>query len=209
MESKTCTKCKQLKLLAEFCQKKASKDGLEYWCKSCTKEYRKINKDKIKKYEKKRRKANKEYNKKYYYQNLEYYKKYGKEYRKNNHRSEYYRKKRQKDAQYRLNKNISRAIRFSLQSNKNNRHWKDLVDYNLEELRTHLEKQFKDGMSWNNYGEWHIDHIIPLSAYNFDSPDHIDFKRAWNLKNLQPLWASENLSKQNKLNQAFQPSLKL
>jgi len=85
----------------------------------------------------------------------------------------------------------------------------DLLGYTADELRAHLEKNFEPGMTWDNHGEWHVDHIIPLSACNYDSPDDIDFKRAWALENLRPLWAEENLKKNAKLIVPFQPSLKL
>jgi hypothetical protein len=73
----------------------------------------------------------------------------------------------------------------------------------------HLEKQFLPGMSWENMGEWHIDHKIPIAAFNFEKPEDIDFKRCWALKNLQPLWKSENCIKGAKIDKPFQPSLNL
>ena len=54
-------------------------------------------------------------------------------------------------------------------------------------------------MSWDNYGEWHIDHIIPVSSFSFDNVDSEDFKKCWSLTNLQPLWSYENIKKSNKL----------
>ncbi len=99
--------------------------------------------------------------------------------------------------------NIFRVIK----EKKNNQKWEKLIGYPVLELMKHLEKQFKDGMNWENYGEWHIDHIIPVSIFNFTKPEHEDFKKCWALKNLQPLWAVKNLSKGNKLNKQFQPSL--
>ncbi|GAH87691.1 unnamed protein product, partial [marine sediment metagenome] len=77
------------------------------------------------------------------------------------------------------------------------------------QLVRHLKKQFQPGMTWENYGEWHMDHKVPVSAFNFSSSDHIDFKRCWALKNLQPMWATENHIKKNKLAKPFQPSLLL
>jgi hypothetical protein len=62
-------------------------------------------------------------------------------------------------------------------------------------------------MTWENYGDWHIDHKIPVSAFNFSKASDIDFKRCWKLSNLQPLWAAQNVSKGNKLERPFQPSL--
>mgnify|MGYP001573329522 CR=1 FL=1 len=110
---------------------------------------------------------------------------------------------------FKLNKNISIAIYRSLKDNKNGRHWEQLVGWTLDELKIHLERQFRGSMGWINYGEWEIDHRIPISAFNFDCSDHIDFRRCWALSNLQPLWAKENLSKNDKLNKDFQPSLAL
>ncbi len=72
------------------------------------------------------------------------------------------------------------------------------LPYTMEELRTHLEKQFLPGMSWDNRRKWHIDHIIPLANFKFTSVDDPDFKAAWALTNLRPIWASKNMSKGKK-----------
>jgi hypothetical protein len=110
--------------------------------------------------------------------------------------------------QGRLNRLVSNNIRVSLHGLKDNNHWEDLVGYTLKDLMKHLECKFKLGMTWENYGKWHIDHIIPKSVFQFNSPDDIDFKRCWALKNLQPLWHWENESKGAKVKDGFQPSLK-
>lgn len=107
----------------------------------------------------------------------------------------------------RLSRNISCMINKSLNGSKASRHWETLVGYTVDQLKGHLERQFKPGMNWENRSQWHIDHIIPLSVHNFQSPEDIDFKKAWSLKNLQPMWAKENISKSNKLSKPFQPSL--
>ncbi len=107
-----------------------------------------------------------------------------------------------------LTKHISHYIRHSLKNgSKTGRHWETLVDFTIDQLKTHLKKQFKEGMTWDNYGKWHVDHIIPISAFNFEKPEDIDFKRCWSLKNLQPMWRKENIRKSNKLEKPFQPSL--
>ena len=104
---------------------------------------------------------------------------------------------------------MSNAIRHSLTGNKKGNHWEDLVGYTLDDLKKHLEKQFTEGMTWENYGEWEIDHIIPIKVFNYDNAEHLDFKRCWALKNLRPLWRNENRAKSDKLATSFQPSLKL
>ena len=60
----------------------------------------------------------------------------------------------------------------------------------------HLEKQFTDGMTWDNYGQWHIDHISPLSSFNLEEEQ--DLKKACHYTNLQPLWAKDNRRKGTK-----------
>lgn len=61
-----------------------------------------------------------------------------------------------------------------------------------------LECQFVDGMTWNNYGEWHLDHVKPCSSYNLTNETEI--KECFNWKNYQPLWKKDNMSKSNKIN---------
>ena len=69
--------------------------------------------------------------------------------------------------------------------------------WNSRILRNYLEKQFKEGMTWENYGQWHIDHIIPLSSFNL--LDEKEVKKAIHYSNLQPLWAIDNLKKGNRI----------
>jgi len=111
---------------------------------------------------------------------------------------------------------LSNAIRANIRDalhrkggDKKGRGWEQLVGYTIKDLMKHLQKRFTDGMSWDNYGEWHIDHIIPVSKFNFTSTDDFDFKRCWALSNLQPLWAGENMKKHAKYSKSFQPSLKI
>lgn len=110
----------------------------------------------------------------------------------------------------RLNNIMSCGIRFSLvKGTKDGRHWERLVGFTLGQLKKHLEKQFKDGMTWENRGKWQVDHKVPKAAFNFESPGDLDFKRCWALKNLQPMWATDNFKKNDKLDKPFQPSLSI
>jgi len=109
--------------------------------------------------------------------------------------------KRKNNPMYRLNINISRDINRSLKDNKKGRHWEDLIGYTLDDIKRHLESQFTEGMTWDNYGKngWEIDHRIPLVVFNIQGIKSKGFKKAWALENLQPLWAKDNRSKQDKL----------
>lgn len=103
--------------------------------------------------------------------------------------------KRYAKIKYKLSKNMSCRMRLSLLDGKCGRHWEDIVGYTVEELMNHLGKLFKPGMSWDNKKDWHIDHIRPVSAFDFSSIDDVQFRECWSLDNLQPLWAFENQSK--------------
>jgi len=65
----------------------------------------------------------------------------------------------------------------------------------LAGLKLHLEGKFEKGMSWANYGKWHIEHKIPIQAFNVTTIECEDFKKCWSLSNLQPMWAIENFKK--------------
>ena len=100
----------------------------------------------------------------------------------------------------RMRNNIRTSLRQSLRYHnvrKTNKTFA-LLGYTKNELKDYLESLFADGMSWDNTHLWHIDHIRPISSFNFDSTEHPDFKKCWALDNLQPLWANDNLSKGDK-----------
>ena len=187
--------------------------------KDKTKKYYQDNKIKIKKYAEDNKEKRQEYVKDHYKKNKEkikekskkYYKEnrdkkieYQREYVKNNKdkiRSNKRRRYRE-DPIFRLNHNISVAIGDSLKESnlsKNRRHWEDIVGYDKEDLQIYLESLFEANMTWDNYGKWHIDHIIPLSFFKYKSTDDVEFKYCWSLNNLQPLWAEENLNKKDRI----------
>jgi len=72
-----------------------------------------------------------------------------------------------------------------------------LIGCSIERLRQHLEAQFTEGMTWDNHGEWHIDHIKPCAS--FDLANEAQQRECFNYTNLQPLWAKDNLSKGAKI----------
>lgn len=198
--------------------------------KAKNKNYRNNNKNKIrvygKVYHKKNREKKKVYGKTYRERSeikvknkawRETNKEYLKEYKKLYHqkfevktrRNEGSRKRWKIDFKFRLSHCISTGIKYSLNragGSKGYNKWEGLVSYDVNDLKFHLEKQFKRGMAWDNYGTyWHIDHRIPVSFFKFDSVNDKDFKDCWALENLQPLEAKENLRKNNNYSE---PTLK-
>lgn len=109
------------------------------------------------------------------------------------------RNRRTTDPSFRLMQNIRNAVSKSLKRRSYIGDFRHL-SYNLEMLVVHLQKHFKKGMTWENYGRggWHVDHIIPISSFKITSTCCIGFKKCWALENLQPLWEEDNLSKSNK-----------
>jgi hypothetical protein len=191
--------------------------------KEYSKEYRKNNIEKMKKYRRNNAEKIRERSKNYYKNNLEkvkerrkrfiennpdYEKERSKQYRINNPEKmkEHYKKvdkKRMSNPTFKLSRRISHSIWQSLRNKKNGKsgkHWEIVVDFTLSDLIKHLENQFREGMTWNNYGIWHIDHIRPVSSFSFNSYEDKEFKQCWALSNLQPLWAEDNLRKSNKMN---------
>jgi len=153
-------------------------------------------------------------NSKHYYENHpERFKKYHNEnYEKIkiSHR-QYMNMKRKTDLKFNLNHKVSKAILKALKGNKYGRHWEDLVGYTLKDLIKRLKKTMPIYYTWQDFlqGKLHIDHKIPISAFNFTKPEHTDFKRCWYLSNLRLLPVRENLVKSNKLSKPFQLALKI
>lgn len=114
--------------------------------------------------------------------------------------------KRRNDPVRKMICNIRSRVGMSLKRNNQTKKNKlfSLLGYDINELKHHLENQFKDGMTWDNYGtEWHLDHRIPIDAFNFNCENtkqlHNVIKKCWSLNNLQPLDAIENMRKSNKI----------
>jgi hypothetical protein len=69
----------------------------------------------------------------------------------------------------------------------------DIILFNREQFIFHIESLFIDGMTWDNHGEWHIDHIKPIASFDLNIKEELI--KCWSLSNLQPLWAKDNLIK--------------
>lgn len=191
---KTCSKCKTEKPFSDFYKNKDGKDGLYSICSECCLEkdklFRKDHKDRQRKYRLKNPDKVIESHKRYYLKNKS--KVHARNYKRQ-------KAKRKNDPILRLNNNMSRIINLSLKGEKNGWKWETLVNYTQQDLRQHLENQFDENMTWQNYGEWHIDHRIPRSLFNIKGVSSKGFKKCWALENLQPLWAKDNVKKGNNL----------
>jgi hypothetical protein len=195
---KKCSNCNYFLPVNKFQNSSRTKDGLRGMCKKCRKDtdpnymvnlsnWREANKH---------RKA--EMDRSYRERNLEKIKAY-----RNTEKAKEF--KRRSDKKYyekmmsnpllklkaRLKSQISLAVSKGVKKSKT----LDILGYTIDDLKQHLESNFAEGMSWDNYGRngWHIDHIKPLVLFKLDTEDSI--KEAWSLSNLQPLWEKDNLSK--------------
>lgn len=104
-------------------------------------------------------------------------------------------KRKEANPRWRLCARISNRIRASLRDGKQGRHWEELVGFTIDDLMAHLQPKLKDGMTWANYGKWHLDHIRPVASFSFATADDPEFRQCWALSNLQPLWAIDNIRK--------------
>jgi hypothetical protein len=203
---KQCIKCNKKQDLINFYNQKASKDGKSPYCKFCHKEYNILRRQKNKK---KITKQQQEYRSKHREQLNKNRKKWGqdnpdkvainaKKYREK-YRDKINKKRRQKrknNINFRLRTIISNRIRMALSRGSKNSISYDLTGCSWEHLKLYLESQFTVGMSWDNYGQWHIDHIKPCCS--FDLTDIGQQKICFHYTNLQPLWAIDNLKKSGK-----------
>ena len=226
MDTKKCTKCGEEKPATPeyFNRTTRTKSGLISQCKSCKnkyfkenpeyyKKYREENREKVKAQSKKYREENPEYHKKHYAKNREKLKACFKKYHEENREKvkvrvkKYYQENKEKISAYQRRRNREDPILRLLNSmrcglwrclagvRKNSRTMQ-YVNMTSDELMDYLEGRFTEGMTRDNYGKWHVDHIRPLASFDFTGPDSEEqLHIAWNYTNLQPLWATDNISK--------------
>jgi hypothetical protein len=217
MNSKICKGCNKIKTIEEF-SKSNRKDGLQTQCKECNKQYRNIYKKEIKLkmqnyYQKNKDGLSKQ--KKNYYQNNKtklkekmriYYinhksklnekmKEYHIKNKKiiNNRQNKYCSNKLKTDINFKIKHYLRRRLNNALRGRSKSAKTIQLLGCNIDQLKNHLESQFTEGMSWLNYGKWHIDHIKPCASFDLSKPK--EQRKCFNYINLQPLWAEDNLRK--------------
>jgi hypothetical protein len=169
--------------------------------------YRKENEEKIKKFRKEYYNNNKkqilEKQKHYYLENKENKIKYTKSWRKNNRskwisaRNKRKNERYKNDINFKLKSNITSRLNLALKHNKRSSRTEVLLGCTIQELKLYLESKFKEGMSWENRSNWHIDHILPCASFDLSKDE--EQKKCFHYTNLQPLWKEENIKKSNKL----------
>ena len=195
-----------------------SKGYFSAYCKTCikvrnhkmTKRYYQENREKVLKRTKEYRENNKELvtkrQKAYYEKNRDRILKQCAEYRNSDRvramKNEREKRKRNENPAYKLHTNVSRLVRLGLTKTgkkASGKIWEKL-QYDSQQLKEHLEKQFDENMNWHNYGSyWHVDHIYPRSLLPYASLDDPNFIKCWAISNLQPLEKTENIRKSNKV----------
>ena len=145
-----------------------------------------------------------EYGEKYREQNKEKMAEYQRQYEKANkerlrkRRAKYRRERYNSDHSYRIEANIRRRISLALEGKAKSANTLELIGCSVDELKSHLESLFSEGMTWDNYGKggWEMDHIKPCSLFNLSLSE--DQQACFNYKNIQPLWRKENRKKSAK-----------
>jgi len=207
---KRCSQCEIEKTLDNFSKQKLGKSGIRSYCKSCNqlsiKKYRSNHPEKIKKKTVEEIKKTNAYFKLRMSTDPEYREKFLIEKRKRSSSEDYKIKARiqrnnwLKNPTNKIAKNMRDRMRSALKGRSKKESTLNMTGISFEELKINLESKFTMGMSWDNYGHdgWHIDHIIPCSFFDFTKDDHQ--KICFYYKNLQPMWAKENISKGNRIN---------
>jgi hypothetical protein len=209
---KECKKCKQEKELINFGKDKKQCDGLNRVCKQCRQTFSKEHSKTLYEYNKvwkennveKRKEYMKEYNKEQYQKNVEKLRNRRKEYYYNNKEktlltnNTYRNKRKQSDPLFKLSTNLRTMIGGAIKKNGYKKLTKTelILGCSFENFKLHLESQFQNWMSWDNYGlyngqlnyGWDIDHIVPLSS----ALNENDILKLNHYSNLRPLCSYNN-----------------
>jgi hypothetical protein len=187
---KTCTKCKKSLDVFKFHNCKRYVDGKVSRCKKCVGEYSKkhysLNIDKHKTYNEVNSESRNEYHSAYRINNRERF-------------SAVKRFRRRTDPEFKLMSNLRTRIWSALNyvGKKKNCRTIELIGCTIDFLKDYLAARFQSGMTWDNYGDWHIDHILPCASFDLTIIEQQNI--CFNYKNLQPLWAVDNLKKGDRI----------
>jgi hypothetical protein len=197
--TKSVAQCKECR--AEYSKQynKANKEKrAEY-----TKQYRKLNVEKLKKYMDDNKERFCKAKQKYYKENKTIILKRNKQYhlankeKRNIFLKQYAFNKRKNDIMFKFKHNVRMLILTSFKRKNHRKKSKtaDILGCSIEEFKSHIERQFTKGMSWEKLGDIHLDHIIPLATAKTEE----DVIKLNHYTNFQPLWANDNLKKSDKI----------
>ena len=189
--TKVCNKCKVEKSLTEFYTLKLSNDGYMASCKDCKKQYYHTNKANRKHYLTDKKEDISKKKREYYLSNKKKF---------DDYYCGYVKTRLKTDPLFRLITNLRQRLRSyckAIRANKKIR-TKEMLGLDLAGFKSHIESKFQEGMTWENYGQWHVDHIKPISLARNEQ----EIVELNHYTNLQPLWASENIKKSNKYEEA-------
>lgn len=111
----------------------------------------------------------------------------------NQYRNEYQKKRLKENPAFKIRKNLSVRLYHAVKGNKKFKGTVDLIGCDINYLKNYLQSKFTEGMSWENYGKWHIDHKRPCASFDLSKLEQQ--MECFNYKNLQPLWALDNNKK--------------
>jgi hypothetical protein len=205
-----CNKCKTEKESCQFYRDKNRKSGFSRWCKICMREqnrkWKEKNKDHVSEYMKSYREENRdtilENQKLYKRRNAKAISDKNKEWRNNNRdrirtiKRNYYHNVEKHNIQVVIRERLGNRVRKTLKGINKSKNTMDLLGCTLIDFLKHIESLFTEGMSWDNMNLWHLDHIVPCSYFDLNCPEQQ--KECFNYKNLKPMWAKDNCSKQNR-----------
>lgn len=214
--TKTCTKCKEDKELGEF---NKHRTGLRSNCRECqsaaAKAHRIANHAEYLRKEQDRRdrlgENLTEYNRLYRDQNRDAIRSSMRRWQEANRDKcsaasiKSQKKRLAVDPLFRAVKNLRTRMWSVLNGTSKHAPTLKLLGCTVEHFRFHLEQQFSDGMTWDNYGDWHLDHVQPCAS--FDQTDPEQQKQCWHYTNYQPLWAEDNLRKSDTIPSEHQTKL--
>lgn len=192
---KTCKKCNEPKELTEFPKDKSTKDGYTASCKACRYAHTNVwlkknyedNKEEVLEKNKKWRKDNWDA---VYEQRI----KSGSQRRSMN---KWYHNKGKHNINWVISERLRGRIRATVTKGYKSDSTLTLLGCSVDDFKLHLEKSFTIGMSWDTYGKWHIDHIIPCASFDLTDPE--EQKKCFHYTNMQPLWEIDNFMKGDKL----------
>jgi hypothetical protein len=186
----------------------ANKDEIQKRNRSYREDNTELIKEQSKRYYQNHKEEKIAYAKSYYEENKEQILNHRKSYYEQNkykiqERSrDYKRKRRKNDPYYRVMRNTSTLVSRALKKQGTTKGGSTFsaLPYSPRDLIEHLERQFNETMTWENYGSyWDVDHIHPQSLLPYDSLDHPNFQKCWALDNLRPLEKRDNQRKSNKI----------